>query len=77
MSPKNPGNGGQQPHGGEQATAEPNRAATVARLAYDKWQARGCPEGDDLRDWLEAETELRAAGPQPTATAAAPSRNRA
>lgn len=31
----------------------------VALRAYEKWNARGRPTGDDLRDWLEAEQELR------------------
>jgi hypothetical protein len=31
----------------------------VARLAYAYWQARGCPEGSPLDDWLRAEAELR------------------
>lgn len=32
--------------------------ADIARRAYELWQARGCPEGDALRDWLEAERAL-------------------
>lgn len=27
--------------------------------AYYRWQARGCPWGDPLTDWLEAEKEWR------------------
>ena len=34
------------------------RAGSIARLAYEKWQARGCPDGDDLHDWLEAEQQI-------------------
>ena len=26
--------------------------------AYELWQARGCPDGSDLEDWLTAEQEL-------------------
>jgi hypothetical protein len=33
----------------------------VARRAYELWQARGCPHGDDLRDWFEAELQLAGA----------------
>lgn len=33
----------------------------IAALAYQKWQQRGCPRGDDYRDWYEAEKELTAA----------------
>ena len=32
----------------------------IARLAYQNWQKRGCPIGDDQRDWLTAEAELTA-----------------
>jgi hypothetical protein len=28
--------------------------------AYHKWVAAGCPAGDDMRFWFEAERELRA-----------------
>jgi hypothetical protein len=31
----------------------------IARLAYDLWQARGCPHGSADIDWLQAEKELR------------------
>jgi hypothetical protein len=31
----------------------------IARRAYLKWQARGCPTGTALQDWLEAEAELK------------------
>ena len=27
--------------------------------AYQRWEAAGCPCGDDMRFWLEAEKELR------------------
>ena len=30
----------------------------IAALAYEKWVERGCEHGQDLRDWLDAETEL-------------------
>ena len=32
----------------------------IAALAHQKWQRRGCPAGDDQRDWFEAEKELAA-----------------
>jgi hypothetical protein len=38
----------------------------VAARAYEKWLARGCPIGDDLRDWFEAEQELRGAQSRPS-----------
>jgi hypothetical protein len=28
--------------------------------AYEKWVKRGRPQGTDVQDWIEAETELRA-----------------
>ena len=30
----------------------------IAQRAYEKWQQRGCPLGDDLHDWFAAESEL-------------------
>ena len=32
----------------------------IARRAYLKWKARGCPSDTHLQDWLEAEAELKA-----------------
>jgi hypothetical protein len=32
----------------------------IAILAYELWQARGCPYGSPEEDWLRAESELRA-----------------
>lgn len=58
MSPKQQSNGGEQTKSGTAATAGDHRAAAIARLAYEKWQARGCPDGDDRRDWFEAEQEV-------------------
>jgi hypothetical protein len=26
--------------------------------AYERWEARGCPDGSDQEDWLAAEQEL-------------------
>src|SRR5262249_49766020 len=31
----------------------------IALRAYEKWCLRGYPPGTDLKDWLEAEAELR------------------
>ncbi|GMV71126.1 MAG: DUF2934 domain-containing protein [Leptolyngbya sp. PLA2] len=31
----------------------------VRRRAYELWIARGCRDGHDLDDWLDAERELR------------------
>jgi hypothetical protein len=56
-------NGGQETPGAG-AGIELEGGALIARLAYDKWQARGCPVGDDQRDWFDAEQEARAAGPR-------------
>jgi hypothetical protein len=32
----------------------------IARLAYEKFVARGCEHGHDVTDWLAAEVELSA-----------------
>lgn len=37
--------------------AKPSRDE-VARKAYSIYQARGCPQGQDLQHWLEAETHV-------------------
>lgn len=34
----------------------------IAKLAYSKWEAAGCPHGYDKQHWLEAEAELSAEG---------------
>ncbi|HEX4071281.1 MAG TPA: DUF2934 domain-containing protein [Planctomycetaceae bacterium] len=31
----------------------------IAKLAFQKWQKRGSPIGEDQRDWFEAERELK------------------
>jgi hypothetical protein len=33
----------------------------IRDLAYEKWQASGCPEGDGVEFWLEAEREISSA----------------
>jgi hypothetical protein len=44
-----------QPHG---ATKIPHEK--IALRAYEKWVKRGRTHGNDLQDWVEAESELRA-----------------
>jgi hypothetical protein len=39
--------------------ADDDLAEITAVRAYAKWQARGCPIGDDKRDWFEAQEEVR------------------
>ncbi len=34
--------------------------ADIADRANQLWRARGCPEGSALRDWFDAQEELRA-----------------
>jgi DUF2934 family protein len=36
---------------------------SVGELAYQLWQARGCPDGTAEKDWLDAERQLRTAPP--------------
>lgn len=62
MNAKKQQNSGGQETGGSGTGTELEGSALIARLAYDKWQARGCPVGDEQRDWFEAEQEVRAAG---------------
>jgi hypothetical protein len=33
--------------------------ADIAALAYELWQARGCPDGTPQEDWFRAAEELR------------------
>src|SRR5437773_745171 len=35
-------------------------AEAIARRAYELYSARGCEDGHDVDDWLNAERELRA-----------------
>jgi hypothetical protein len=35
---------------------------TIARLAYQIWEQRGCPHGYDVDFWLEAERQFLSAG---------------
>lgn len=35
-----------------------SREDRIAARAYLKWLARGCPMGDDKRDWFEAQAEV-------------------
>ncbi len=32
----------------------------IAKRAYEKWVKRGYQHGHDMKDWLEAEAELKA-----------------
>ncbi len=54
-------------HGAHQTTPEQGAYtfghAEIAALAYELWQARGCPEGSPEQDWHEAAKELRARMP--------------
>ena len=38
---------------------ETTNSAEIAALAYQLWQARGCPVGSPEIDWLQAEQQLR------------------
>ena len=39
-------------------TSEPENQHEVAALAYEFWQARGCPDGTAEEDWFRAEREI-------------------
>jgi hypothetical protein len=45
-------------HPSSPSSAAPSQEA-IAQRAYLKWQARACPSGTALQDWLEAEAELK------------------
>lgn len=34
--------------------------AEIAALAYEHWEARGCPQGSPQEDWFQAAEDLRA-----------------
>ena len=36
---------------------------SIGELAYQLWQARGCPDGTAEQDWLDAERQLRTVPP--------------
>ncbi len=38
-----------------------NGDETIRELAYGKWEASGCPTGDGLEFWLQAEQEVKTA----------------
>ena len=40
----------------------PETVEGLEKAAYFHWQARGCPVGDPMTDWLEAEKELNDQG---------------
>ena len=45
--------------GNELETQLKNANESLVRVrAYELWQARGCPDGSHLEDWLTAEQEL-------------------
>lgn len=55
----------QQAHGRTQAVVAGRAVAAfghdaIAPLAYELWQARGCPEGSSEEDWFHAAEQLRA-----------------
>ncbi len=43
----------------------------IAERAYHIWKRKGCPEGQEEQNWLEAEAELMAKGADHPAVAAA------
>jgi hypothetical protein len=38
--------------------AEPQTPEQIGALAYELWQARGCPDGTPDEDWFRAEREI-------------------
>jgi hypothetical protein len=50
--------------GMETETGHPATQDRIETRAYELFLARGCEDGHDLEDWLRAESELVASGPQ-------------
>jgi hypothetical protein len=44
----------------ETSTSQNPSQESIARRAYEIWQAEGCPEGRAMEHWLRAVSELRA-----------------
>jgi hypothetical protein len=38
--------------------SEPENQREIAALAYEFWQARGCPDGTPDKDWFRAKREI-------------------
>lgn len=58
----------EQPNRAMTDDGDASRTGVIARRAHEVWQQRGCPQGDDLRDWLDAEREIAAATAPPRVT---------
>ncbi|HZP59233.1 MAG TPA: DUF2934 domain-containing protein [Opitutaceae bacterium] len=43
----------------EENSSPTARHEQIAHRAYEIWRAQGCPCGQDLDNWLEAERQLR------------------
>ena len=39
--------------------SEQRSSQDIAALAYELWQARGCPDGSPEEDWFKAERKLQ------------------
>lgn len=65
MNAKKRQNSGGQKTSRSGSGTEVEEGALIAHLAYEKWHARGCPLGDEQRDWFEAEQEVRAVAAPP------------
>ena len=42
------------------AAVPANMQEKIAMRAYQKWLKRGCQHGNDQKDWLDAEAEVKA-----------------
>jgi hypothetical protein len=45
-------------HPEQEVQNETPLAERIARCAHALWEAEGCPEGADVRHWLQAEAEV-------------------
>lgn len=53
----------------KQAAPAPVSTEAIRECAYQKWLDAGCPEGDGVNFWLQAEAELMAQASRIEATA--------
>jgi len=54
------GEGSRESAGLSKQLSTDDREESLRALAHGKWEAAGCPPGDGLEFWLEAEREVNA-----------------
>ena len=51
----------QTPRAEHQARERASMEPMIAKRAYEIWLSQGCPHGAEVKNWLQAEAELKAA----------------